>query len=132
VGGARCLGRPLHWANFGPRARAFGDVGEVSPRVFDPPAVDKRIRRILAWEGATVSPPQQFAFDAAGLARAEGAEDRAFCTRIRQSVRPAVMDQLVRVPAQNLLRRVPDQCFSRAVDEDAAALGIDAVDAGAG
>ena len=112
---------------FGPLALA--DVDKADHRAHRAPLVQQRVAGVLGLEGRAVGAPQHLVVDAAGLAHAEGLEDRAVALGVVPPVRMGVVHQLVHVAAQHRFGAVAQQPQGRRVDEGAAAGQVDGEDA---
>ena len=95
----------------------------------DGAVLDDREGRVLGQEEAAVLPPHHLVVELHGAARLQGPDERAFGLRVGRAVRVGVVDQVVHVPAQHLLGVEAERPLGGLVDEGAASLGVDAVDA---
>ncbi|MNT59506.1 hypothetical protein D3C72_1970240 [compost metagenome] len=83
-------------------------------------------------EAGAVAPPEHFVVGAFAAAVAEGFEDAAVVHGHEAAVGVGVMDEVVHVAPDEFVGRVAEHFGACAVDEDAAAAQVDAVDAFAG
>ncbi len=113
-------------------ALALRNIGEGDDCAPDHAVIEDRVGGVLGGEAGAVGAPQHVAVDAAALALAEGAKDRAILDGVIAAVGARVMDQVMHVAAPELLGGIAQQLGPGAVDEGAAAIGIDAIDAIAG
>ena len=111
---------------------AGGDVGEGDDGAYDVVIIADGVRGVLSVEARAVAAPEHFVVGAFAAAVAEGFEDAAVVDRHEGAVGVGVVDEVVHVAAHQLVRGVAEHVGAGAVDEDAAAAQVNAVDAFAG
>jgi hypothetical protein len=126
---AAVLGQPHLFGDRRLGAPADGDVGERDDRPDHRSTLPDRVRSVFRGERRAVRPPEVLVIDVCPLATAERLVDPAVLLVVGRAVGPAVVDQLVHVPPQQVLGpRVAEQAQAGRVAEGAAAPGVDAVD----
>ena len=110
-------------------AAALGDIGEGDDRAADDPVMHELARDVFHREGGAVLAPEDLVVHAHRLFGVQRRLDRAVLVRIGRAVGLGVVDQLVRVSADNLIHRIAEHAGAGFVAEGEVAADIESPDA---
>jgi hypothetical protein len=123
----------LRITELGLKLSALGDIDERDDGARDLTTMTDRMRPILDREGCSIGTPKYFIVGVSAPILAKPPEYFAILLRVGCSIGPAMVRQLVHIPAQQLFRlRKTKQPGTRGIGECAFALQVDPVDGFAG